>query len=151
MSKRETWVLNLIPFVIFILGLVLAKLTEPYIAPVMSGFAVHSVTRTGNLVTINGSMTKVRDCRFVEVDASSVFEGGERDDAVHLPIRFLDGNGSDRTNRPVGRQAWGPWTISIPIKPEVVAITLVAEHRCHFLWTQKTLLADVPLIYEHTK
>lgn len=147
MNKREKWLINLIPFAIFICGLVLARLTEPLFAPVLSGFTIHSVERSGSKVTISGSMTKIRDCRFIEVDASSVFDGGERDDAVHLPIRFHDGNGSDRETRPRGRQYWGPWTIEIPVKPEVVAIQLDVEHKCHMLWTQRTHLADVPLIY----
>jgi hypothetical protein len=148
MSKRERLVLNLIPFAIFILGLVVARLTEPIFAPVLSGFTLNTVVRDGNKVTFDGSMTKVRDCKFVSVDATSIFEGGERDDSISLPIKFHDGN-SDKSSRPTGRQYWGPWTIEIPVKPEVVAIALNVEHRCHFLWTQTTHLAVVPLIYKH--
>jgi len=146
MSKRETWVLNLIPFAIFILALLVARFTEPLLAPVVSGFAVHSVTRDGSKVTISGSMTKLRNCGFVAVDATSIYEGGELADSSQLPIKFQDGN-HDRASRPTGRQLWGPWTIEIPVKPEVVAISLDVEHKCHILWTQKTHLANVPLLY----
>ena len=150
-SSSGRILISFIPALVIAGVLGLARQIELAFFPVVTGFSVHSVSRDNNIVRIKGTLTKARECRFVEVDAASVFEGGQMEDAQHLPIRFLDGEGSDKRNRDIGRQAFGPWLITLPVKPETVAIKLTSEHRCHPLWAQSTELSIVPLLYEIKK
>lgn len=83
---------------------------------------------------ITGFMHKVRSCKFVGVQA-------EAEDRQQLPIVFMDSNGDDTRQRPVGSQAWGPWKVKL--KPYTQAVEFYVVHDCHPLWSTKTYLGEV--------
>lgn len=144
-TRAKKLVLNLIPVAVVMFSVVVTKLLEPIFFPVVSGFLVHDIYHSGQLVTISGTMVKERNCRFESVTAYSLFGNGLEKQRV--PVVFLDGQGDDTATRASGAQKWGPWRITIPVAPQTVAIELTSLHSCHWLWGQTTHLADVPLSY----
>lgn len=146
-QKLQKIVVNAIPFAVVLTLLSTAKLLEPVVVPVVTGFVVHEIHQSGQLVTISGTMIKEREsCAFESVTAYSVFPAGIEKQRV--PIVFLDANGDDKANRSKGPQKWGPWRITIPVSPSTVAIELTSLHTCHWMWSQTTRLATVPLVSE---
>ena len=147
MRRVRQFLVNLIPAATVLSMMVAVKIVEPIFFPVITGFVVHEVYRDGNFVTISGTMIKEREsCRFESVSAYSLFEAGHA--KQRIPIVFLDNDGNDAASRSPGAQKWGPWRITIPVSPKTVAIELTSMHSCHWLWSQSTQLATVPLVSE---
>ena len=144
---RRTFLMNTIPLAVVASALVSWRLIELMFFPVISGFVVSEVNQVGQAVIIKGTMTKARNCTYEYTQAASIFDGGDTADKARLPIKFLEDNIDDKRSRPLGRQDWGPWVITIPVSPRTVAIELTSSHSCHWLWSQKTHLADIPLLY----
>lgn len=100
----------------FVWAWVAFKAMEPSIYPVVSDFTIDEVKIEDSQQRIMGMMTKNRDCTFVEVIAYS------GDHLVSL--------GFTETPVPVsrveGRQAWGWWLITPPVK----TVTLYSRHEC---------------------
>jgi hypothetical protein len=143
-AKLRASLLSLIPAAGLVAVLVAWRTAEFLWLPVVTHFVVHQVDRQPDKVIISGTLHKARDCKFESVTAYGVTADDER---KRLPILFLDSNGDDGATRPLGKQKWGPWRITLPVKPGVVAIELKSLHSCHWLWAQQTHLGDVPLIY----
>lgn len=92
------------------------KQIESIIFPVVVNFQIEQVMVEDRDQMIAGTMNKVRDCRFQEIVAYS---------GDHLiGVSFTE------TPAPVsrieGRQAWGWWVITPPVK----RLTLYARHQC---------------------
>ena len=82
-------------------------------------------------VIVEGTMTKVRGCDFVEVSARTA-------EGQVSAVTFLDLKPRAPTySRPLGPQKFGPWYVE---GQPGQGITLSAVHRCHFLWTHYEVL-----------
>jgi hypothetical protein len=134
MSKQATsFVLSLtLVFCLFasaVTGIEVAKYLEHTWFPVIVDFKIEETSHmvdTGAVV-ISGSLTKQRDCRFVEVVGLS--------DEQVIEVTFLDRLGRNKS-RPEGTQDFGPWRL----QPDLKLITLVARHSCHTFWDTITVL-----------
>lgn len=145
MSKKVQLAINCLPFIIVLLCVLLTKILEPIFFPIITGFTVHSVAVDKQVVTISGTMKKERNCTFESIQAYSIFSNDKPKHRNEIVLLDLPVTGD--ATRPIGHQAWGPWQVTIPVTPETVAIELDSLHSCHFIWTQITPLATVPLIY----
>lgn len=106
--------------------------------PVVKDFKITSQKEmpTGGLV-IEGTMEKIRDCKFTEVTAYTS-EGRQ----VH--VNFLDKPSQNpTTTRAVRIQAWGPWEV---YSGKSQSVALYARHNCHVFWSQTTKLTDINLV-----
>lgn len=93
------------------------KQVEPRLMPVVSDFAITGVDREQDgEVWIRGTMSKVRDCDFVQVAAYS--------GATLLDLYYTETQ--EQVNRIPGVQTWGWWIVT----PDVTGITLYADHDC---------------------
>ena len=105
---------------------------ERQLFPVVARFDVLSIQQDPGTVKVAGTLIKDRACEVVELRAMS--ESGSM-----LKVDYLDRpEGAPPYTRPVGASSWGPWRIHHGGSRYV---TLMAEHRCHWLWTVKTPLA----------
>lgn len=139
MTRNTRYTLNALPALIAFLLVIFIPRLEHYLFPVVRDFVVAGMTREPQAVTINGYMRKVRDCKFVGVQAVGVVSGVE----VDVPLIFLDAKNNNAT-RPEGTQGWGPWRITVKVA-EADAIKLTSTHRCHWVYTTDTHLANIPL------
>jgi hypothetical protein len=103
-------------------------------------FGVTSLVVTADSVEMSGYMRKVRDCKFIGVQALAVDGSGHEHDA---PLIFLDAKNNNAT-RPQGTQGWGPWKVTIKTK-DADSVRLVSTHRCHWVYANDTSLANIPL------
>lgn len=93
------------------------KQVENRLMPVVSDFAITGVDREQDgEVWIRGTMSKVRDCDFVQVAA---YSGPTLLDLYYTETR-------EQVNRIPGAQTWGWWILT----PDVMDITLYADHDC---------------------
>lgn len=113
-------------------GLEVAKWVEHKWFPVVTGFTIEEATHMsdGNSIVIKGSLSKVRDCRFVEVVGLS-------EESKFIEVTFLDRLGA-KTSRPVGISDYGPWRLT----PDSGKVTLMSRHQCHMLWDSTTVLFE---------
>lgn len=139
-AERIKVSLNFIPAMVAILMVFAMPRLEQLFFPVVRDFVVVGMVKEPEAVTINGYMRKVRDCKFVGVQASSVDSTGHEHDA---PLIFLDAKDNNAT-RPQGTQTWGPWQITVKVA-DADSIRLSATHRCHWVYANDTLLANIPL------
>ncbi len=106
--------------------------------PVVKDFKVTAQRSTDNSVLIEGTLDKVRDCKFLEITAYT-------QEGQQLWINFLDkptANSLDVT-RPVRVQLWGPWEI---FNQGSSSMTLYVHHACWPFWSQTAVLTDITLI-----
>ena len=135
-------VLRVLPILIAILLLTAFRWAEYAFLPVVKDFHLTSIERADNYIVMQGSMRKVRDCRYVGVSAEGVTPSGY----VDLSLRFLDSAIiNDNTTRPQGTQNWGPWRVIIPVVPNINTVVLYSVHSCHLAWETTTELARLPL------
>ena len=135
-------VLRVLPILIAILLLAAFRWAEYAFLPVVKDFHLTSIERADNYIVMQGSMRKVRDCRYVGVSAEGVTPSGY----VDLSLRFLDSAIiNDNTTRPQGTQNWGPWRVIIPVVPNINTVVLYSVHSCHLAWETTTELARLPL------
>ena len=106
--------------------------------PVVQDFKVTSQKELPNGgLMIEGTMEKLRDCKFSEVTAYT-------QDGHQVHVNFLDKPAnSPTTTRAVRIQAWGPWEVYSGKSPSV---SLYARHACHMFWSQTTKLTDINLV-----
>ena len=142
-SRYIKLVLRVLPILIAILLLAAFRWAEYTFFPVVKDFHLTSMERVDNYIVMQGSMRKVRDCRYVGVSAEGVTPSGH----VDLPLRFLDAAiVNDNTTRPQGTQNWGPWKVTIPVSPNINTVVLYSVHSCHLAWETTTELARLPLL-----
>ena len=136
-------VLRVLPILIAILLLAAFRWAEYTFFPVVKDFHLTSMERVDNYIVMQGSMRKVRDCRYVGVSAEGVTPSGH----VDLPLRFLDAAiVNDNATRPQGTQNWGLWKVTIPVSPNINTVVLYSVHSCHLAWETTTELARWPLL-----
>ena len=132
--------IGLLPALVAALLVMLLPRIEQAAFPVVRDFLITNLARTGEHVVMSGYMRKVRDCRFVGVQAIAIDSAGHVHDA---PLIFLDAANNNAT-RPAGGQAWGPWKVTIKAA-DADALRLVATHRCHWVYAVDTTLANIPM------
>lgn len=98
---------------------------------VVRDFRVVTQVVTPEGVLIEGTMDKVRPCRFVEVVAML--------DEVPSTVIFLDFREQPQFSRPTGPQKWGPWLIVADPKQ---GVKLHARHQCHAGWEHTEVLTS---------
>ena len=105
--------------------------------PVVKEFHATMLVRNGNTVLAQGTLDKVRDCRFIELLAYADQNGSD----IKAPIRvdFSPANDLMQTRLAIPQQ-WGPWAFLLP-KAEGASIVLAARHECHAFYTTTTYLA----------
>ena len=99
--------------------------------PVVRDFRVITQVVTPEGVLIEGTMDKVRHCRFVEVVAML--------DEEPSAVIFLDLREQTPYSRPTGPQKWGPWLIVADPKQ---GVKLHARHHCHAGWEHTEVLTS---------
>ena len=132
-AERYVWIAWACVFIIAVYAFfTMASAVERGLFPVVSHFNVLSIQQDPGSVKVSGTLIKDRECDIVELRAVS--ESGSV-----LKVDYLDRpEGMPAYTRPVGASSWGPWRIHTNGSRYV---TLIAEHRCHWLWTVKTPLA----------
>jgi hypothetical protein len=141
-TRPIKWSLNALPFLVALLLVTVIPKLEAWLMPVITNFTVTSVSRVNNTLVISGYLRKDRDCAFVGVSAIGL--GGDR--KVAVPLVFRDSLYDNNATRPQGTQAWGPWTLQIPVVPHIQTVDLDSTHTCHPLWTTTTHMAAIPVI-----
>lgn len=121
---------NFCAFMLFPLMLSTAYLLDQAY-PVVRDFRVITQVVAPEGVLIEGTMDKVRPCRFVEVVAML--------DEVPSMVIFLDFREQAQFSRPTGPQKWGPWLIVADPKQ---GVKLHARHRCHAGWEHTEVLTS---------
>lgn len=121
---------NFCAFMLFPLMLSAAYLLDQAYL-VVRDFRVVTQVVTPEGVLIEGTMDKVRPCRFVEVVAML--------DEVPSAVIFLDLREQTPFSRPTGPQKWGPWLIVADPKQ---GVKLHARHRCHAGWEHTEVLTS---------
>ena len=139
MTRNVKYTLNALPALVALLLVMLIPRVEHYVFPVVKDFVIVGMVKEPEAVTISGYMRKARDCKFVGVQASAISGGYE----VDVPLIFLDAK-NNNANRPQGTQSWGPWKVTVKVS-DADSIRLVSTHRCHWVYTTDTELANVPL------
>ena len=140
MTRNTRYSLNMLPALVALFLAITLPYLERLLFPVVKDFVVVGMVKEPQAVTINGYMRKVRDCKFVGVQAVAVDATGHEHDA---PLIFLDAKDNNAT-RPQGTQGWGPWRITVQVS-DVDSIRLSATHRCHLVYANDTKLANIPL------
>jgi hypothetical protein len=132
-AERHVWIAWACVFIIAVYAFFsMASAVERGLFPVVSRFDVLSIQQSSGSVKVSGTLIKDRECEIVELRAVS--ESG-----YVLKVDYLDRpEGMSAYTRPAGFSSWGPWRIHTNGSRYV---TLMAEHRCHWLWTVKTPLA----------
>lgn len=108
-------------------GILLSKEAEKAFYPVVSGTTIARHQPDGDGVLMWGTFTKERDCRFIEIAASS--------GAIPLDLETQDKGKHRGTTRAEGPQTFGPWRIS----PAIYPLSITVRHSCHALWDTSTL------------
>lgn len=121
---------NFCAFMLFPLMLSAAYLLDQAYL-VVRDFRVITQVVTPEGVLIDGTMDKVRPCRFVEVVAML--------DEVPSAVIFLDSRKQPLFSRPTGPQKWGPWLIVADPKQ---GVKLHARHHCHAGWEHTEVLTS---------
>lgn len=121
---------NFCAFMLFPLMLSAAYLLDQAY-PVVRDFRVVTQVVTPEGVLIEGTMDKVRPCRFVEVVAML--------DEVPSTVIFLDFREQPQFSRPTGPQKWGPWLIVADPKQ---GVKLHVRHHCHAGWEHTEVLTS---------
>ena len=132
-SLNARIILRAIPYLLFTVSLLIAYTIDTRVFPVVRDFTVNTVNRQDGLVTIEGTLLKVRDCDFLGLAVYGLPDGDTR-----LPLPHWTEQAPTR-GRGVGFQPWGPWRISVPDVPEIQYIEIVATHRCVGPWTQSAI------------
>lgn len=121
-----------------LLGLVLAVWLswniETRFMPVVTDFKLTDVVFSPRGLTVRGTIVKARDCELVNMTIAKIRDGH--------PALVLDKNSVDLfvPDSSTGLTQWGP--VNIPVDLATVdptdKISVVALHRCHGLWLQRT-------------
>ena len=114
---------------------------ERFVYPVVSDFKIVDAKREGNLVTLNGTMNKHRDCQTLELDAYTEKPGKF---AELASLNIAQNNGSTKIiTRVVGEQNWGPWFVTVPEGSS--KLSFFVRHRCNPLYDVTTALTEVDI------
>ena len=129
--QRMAWHVG--PVMAALLAFLIAKEIDTRLFPVVTDFSLTRLQPDAGGVTIQGTLHKRRDCRFVEVVAYG-------DESRPVQLTFLDRPaGAQPTTRAVRVQLWGPWHVA---SDGARIVTLVARHECHALWDHSTILTS---------
>lgn len=127
------------PYIVALVLFSTIRYIDGSIWPVVRDFTVTSRgTQEGNLV-ISGYMVKIRDCRFIAVEAEVLSTDNGK--AEYASIKFLDNASGDNYTSPKGSQKWGNWIIYH--SPNAVEVKLYARHDCNPLWITRTKLTNI--------
>jgi hypothetical protein len=134
--QAHTW-----PILIGVALVGAANWLEHVTMPVVTDFTVVEMAREADKLRLSGWMRKSRNCQFAGVTAEGLTSTGA---VSELPLSFRDA-GQDTATRPTGTQSWGPWSVELPVVPDIRSITLTALHRCHPAWVTTTELIKIPV------
>ena len=118
-------------------GFVLAVQAVDRSFPVVKDFKVTSMKARGTSVVIEGTLNKVRDCKFIEITAYTT-------DGRRLGLVLTDRPPHEpAVTRPLGPQLWGPWEVY----PQGYAnVDLYVHHACSIFWSQTSKLTALTLL-----
>lgn len=145
MSRQLRIAMSIWPFALGMLIVLLINRMEHQFMPVVSDFTATTMQREGGKLRMGGYMRKDRNCVYAGASASAINADGKR---VSIPLVFQDATRDATANRPTGTQAWGPWSLEIPLAPSIQEITLRSIHQCHLFWATTTDLTTIPVINE---
>lgn len=122
--------------------LIVAPVVEQRYQPVVIDFRIDSMQRNGAIVTVRGTMDKVRDCRFVEIVAYA----RQTEFEAWSPVRvdFSPAMDDMQSRLPI-YQRWGPWALTLHA-PKPMIVKMAARHECHgmYLTTTQLITFEVP-------
>lgn len=120
-----SWIKTAITLSFLLWGAWVFKKIEPYAWPVVVDFEIKEVVQNPDgagrgSTLIAGSLTKKRDCQFIETIAVS--------GNILASIQYQETayNSSGVVSRPVGHYDWGWWAII----PSIQELTLYSRHMC---------------------
>ena len=113
-----------------------AKVVEPIVFPVVEDFRITEINYQSDKVILSGVLNQLRGCTFVDMNAYAIYQNKE------IPKDLLQYTFRANTprSRSVGKQAWGPWRIELPVMQSTSQIELTAVYRCHSLWDTHQVL-----------
>jgi hypothetical protein len=114
---------------------------EHVFMPVVKDFIVQDIKQEDTKIILSGWMRKDRNCKFAGIVANGTDAKGKE---VDVNLSFRDSINHNAT-RPIGTQPWGPWTIELPIHPNINRVSLTSIHHCHPAWTTTTKLIEIDL------
>ena len=113
--------------------------------PVVKDFQLLYNHRTGNIVTIQGTLNKTRDCLFRELSAYDIRDG-EPSTPLSLNLSF----DNIPKSRLTGFQNWGPWDITL-LDSKPTKILLRTRHLCNDEITVYTTLTTFSVVGDQIK
>jgi hypothetical protein len=120
------------------LGLQSCAWVEAKMNPVVTDFAVTSMTQTPAGMTAAGTLTKAKACELVATNVYAL-RNGQRELIKTFGAKDFGGQMS------MGKQAWGPYTIATPLAG-TRQIEVIGTHRCAFGLQESVYgRVDVPL------
>lgn len=102
--------------------------------PVVTDFKVTEATLTTKGLLLSGTINKTRNCELVSMSISKLRDGH--------PSVILEKESTDLfvPDSSIGLHMWGPLTLPVDLSNLDMndKISVVALHRCHSLWLQRT-------------
>lgn len=142
-AQKIGWVIlySLMSFITVYTSYHFADDVERLVYPVISDFKVTETIRQGNLLTLNGSLTKNRDCQTI---ALNVYAQKPNQLPQLADLNIAQDGGSEKIiTRALGEQKWGPWFVTVPEGPS--KLSFFVRHRCNPLYDVTTSLTDVDI------
>lgn len=147
-GRLALWLLERVSFAIgALVTLWCVYQIETHFAPVITGWSLDYVSRSGTTVTVGGTLHKTRACELVSTSVLAVPKAPLAPRKLLFQVKPNDVLGG---NAPTGTSTWGPWSLPIPKellqqRSEVSYLEVVGTHRCHALWSQETIYGIVPI------
>jgi hypothetical protein len=145
LARRAAGVLMHIfaPFLGIALGLWATWHIEMAALPVVTDFAVTSITKAPGGYVVTGLYNKRRSCELISTSVLA-FNAARPEQPAHLlhQLKHQDAG----ANLPVGPVLWGPYTMPAPASfGNATHIRAVSLHRCHALWPHQSHYITLPV------
>ena len=131
------------PFVGIALGLWATWHIEMAALPVVTDFAVTSISKTGNTYSVTGLYNKRRSCELISTSVLAFAPSNPKLPAVLVhQIKHQDPG----ANLPIGPVIWGPYLMTAPASfGQATHLKAISLHRCHALWPHESHYITLPL------
>ena len=131
------------PFVGIVLGLWATWHIEMAALPVVTDFAVTSISKNGNTYSVTGLYNKRRSCELISTSVLAFAPANPKLPAVLVhQIKHQDPG----ANLPIGPVVWGPYLMTAPSSfGQATHLKAVSVHRCHALWLHESHYITLPL------
>ena len=131
------------PFVGIALGLWATWHIEMAALPVVTDFAVTSISKTSNTYSVTGLYNKRRSCELISTSVLAFAPANPKLPAVLVhQIKHQDPG----ANLPIGPVVWGPYLMTAPSSfGQATHLKAVSVHRCHALWLHESHYITLPL------